>query len=64
MSGVFDEVLLEKLTCPATRAPLTYDKERQELVSEAAELAYPIRDGAPVMLAEEARPLNREPAQQ
>ena len=43
------------LVCPATRTPLRWDAERQELVSEAAGLAYPVRDGVPVMLVEEAR---------
>ncbi|WP_294304731.1 Trm112 family protein [uncultured Sphingomonas sp.] len=52
-----DPWLLERLVCPVTRTPLRYDKERQELVSEAAGLAYPIRDGVPVMLIEEAREL-------
>ena len=60
----FDEGLLDKLVCPVTRAPLRYDRERQELVSEAARVAYPIRNGMPVMLVEEARPLDGEPAQQ
>lgn len=50
--------LLAKLVCPVTRAPLRLDEERQELVSDAAKLAYPIRDGVPVMLAREARPLD------
>ncbi|EKM99274.1 MULTISPECIES: Trm112 family protein [Acidocella] len=53
-----DPRLLEMLVCPVTRGPLTYDRARQELVSEKARLAYPIRDGIPVMLAEEARPLD------
>ncbi|WP_084787583.1 Trm112 family protein [Sphingomonas yabuuchiae] len=52
-----DPWLLERLVCPVTRTPLRYDEERQELVSEAAGLAYPIRDGVPVMLIEEAREL-------
>lgn len=47
--------LLELLVCPVTRTPLRYDESAQELVSEAAGLAYPIRDGVPVMLVEEAR---------
>lgn len=47
--------LLAVLACPVTRTPLKWDPERQELVSEAAGLAYPVRDGAPVMLVEEAR---------
>jgi hypothetical protein len=50
-----NEALLNILVCPATRAPLRYDREREELVSEAAGLAYPIRNGVPVMLIEEAR---------
>jgi hypothetical protein len=57
VSGTFDEALLEMLVCPATRGPLRYDGEAQELVSEAAGLAYPIRGGIAVMLVEEARPL-------
>lgn len=47
--------LLEILVCPLTKQPLRYDKERQELISEAAGLAYPIRDGIPIMLPDEAR---------
>ena len=53
----FDRRMLEALVCPETRAQLTYDAERQELVSKAAHLAYPIRDGIPIMLADEARKL-------
>ena len=49
--------LLELLVCPVTKGPLIYDRERQELVSRAARLAYPIRDGIPVMLEDEARKL-------
>ena len=56
MSGL-PEPLLEKLVCPVTRTRLRYDAERSELVSEAAGLAYPVRNGIPVMLVEEARPL-------
>lgn len=52
-----DPRLLEILVCPVTKTTLHYDAARQELVSEAAGLAYPIRDGIPVMLPEEARPL-------
>jgi hypothetical protein len=52
-----DPKLLELLVCPLTRATLSYDAERQELISKAAKLAYPIRDGVPIMLPEEARPL-------
>jgi uncharacterized protein YbaR (Trm112 family) len=54
-----DRDLLDKLVCPVTRTPLRYDEAAQELVSEAAGLAYPIRDGVPVMLVEEARRLER-----
>lgn len=52
-----DPKLLEILVCPLTKQRLEYDAERQELVSRAARLAYPIRDGIPIMLAEEARTL-------
>jgi uncharacterized protein len=52
-----DPWLLGKLVCPVTRQPLRHDVAAAELVSEAAGLAYPIRDGVPVMLVEEARPL-------
>lgn len=53
-----DPKLLAMLVCPVTRAPLRYDEEAQELVSEKARLAYPIRDGIPVMLEGEARRLD------
>ena len=53
-----DPKLLEILVCPVTKGPLVYDREKQELVSKKAGLAYPIRDGIPVMLADEARPLS------
>ena len=56
----FDRRMLEALVCPQTHGMLTYDAERQELVSKAAGLAYPIRDGIPIMLPEEARDINRE----
>ncbi|MEF2072469.1 Trm112 family protein [Consotaella aegiceratis] len=52
-----DPKLLELLVCPLTKAPLRYDRETNELISEAARLAYPIRDGIPIMLPSEARPL-------
>jgi uncharacterized protein len=52
-----DPKLLEILVCPLTKAPLVYDREAQELISEEAGLAYPIRDGIPIMLVDEARPL-------
>jgi uncharacterized protein YbaR (Trm112 family) len=55
-----DPKLLEMLVCPVTKGPLVYDRERQELVSKSARLAYPIRDGIPVMLEEEARKLTPE----
>jgi hypothetical protein len=57
-----DPKLLEILVCPLTKGPLTYDRERQELVSERARLAYPVRDGIPIMLVEEARRLDEAPA--
>ncbi|MGB6536520.1 MAG: Trm112 family protein [Xanthobacteraceae bacterium] len=50
-----DPKLLEILVCPVTKCPLEYDAEHQELISRAAKLAYPIRDGIPIMLVEEAR---------
>jgi hypothetical protein len=53
-----DAKLLEILVCPVTKGPLIYDRQRQELVSRSARLAYPIRDGIPVMLEEEARKLD------
>ena len=53
-----DPRLLEVLVCPVTRGKLTYDRERQELVSRGAKLAFPIRDGVPIMLPEEARALD------
>ena len=56
-----DAKLLEILVCPVTKGPLVYDKDKQELISKSARLAYPIRDGIPVMLEDEARRL--EPAE-
>ncbi len=53
-----DPKLLEILVCPLTKTNLKYDKEKQELISDKAKLAYPIRDGIPVMLADEARKLD------
>ncbi|MAY32998.1 MAG: Trm112 family protein [Pseudomonadota bacterium] len=53
-----DRRMLEALICPVTHAVLSYDAERQELVSKAANLAFPIRDGIPIMLVDEARPLD------
>jgi uncharacterized protein YbaR (Trm112 family) len=55
-----DPKLLELLVCPVTKGPLDYDRDRQELLSRSARLAYPIRDGIPVMLEEEARTLSDE----
>jgi uncharacterized protein YbaR (Trm112 family) len=55
-----DPKLLEILVCPLTKGPLTYDRETQELVSEKAGLAYPIRDGIPIMLPDEARQLEKK----
>jgi uncharacterized protein YbaR (Trm112 family) len=60
MTALPDPRLLERLVCPVTKTRLIYDAERQELVSRAAGLAYPIRDGIPIMLAEEARDINRD----
>ena len=56
--SAFDPKMLEALVCPQTRQRLSYDAERQELISRAAHLAYPIRDGIPVMLVDEARALD------
>ena len=55
-----DPKLLEILVCPVTRGPLEYDREAQELISRSAGLAYPIRDGIPIMLADEARQLEND----
>ncbi|MBS0313561.1 MAG: Trm112 family protein [Burkholderiales bacterium] len=55
-----DPRLLEVLVCPVTKGPLRYDADRQELISKSARLAYPIRDGIPVMLEDEARKLSAE----
>jgi uncharacterized protein len=54
---VFDRRMLEALICPLTQTTLRYDAEKQELISKAAKLAYPIRNGIPVMLVDEARAL-------
>ncbi len=53
-----DPRLLEVLVCPLTKVPLRYDREKQELISDRAQLAYPIRDGIPIMLVDEARRLD------
>ena len=55
-----DTKLLDILVCPVTKGPLIYDKDNRELISRAARLAYPIRDGIPVMLEEEARRISDE----
>lgn len=57
---MIDKKLLSILVCPVTKAPLTYDAEAQELICKASGLAYPVRDGIPVMLEEEARPLTTD----
>lgn len=56
-----DSRLLEILVCPLTHGPLEYDRENRELISRSANLAYPIRDGTPIMLPEEARRLDGGP---
>jgi len=53
----FDPKMLEALVCPITQGTLNYDAEKQELVSKAGKLAFPVRNGIPVMLLDEARPL-------
>jgi uncharacterized protein len=60
MTATTDPKLLERLVCPVTKTRLTYDADKQELVSRAAGLAYPIRDGIPIMLPEEARDVTRD----
>ncbi len=57
-TGTVDPKLLEMLVCPLTMGPLSYDAKAQELISKQAALAYPIRDGIPIMLIDEARPLD------
>ena len=57
---MIDKQLLNILVCPVTKAPLQIDKEKEELISTAAKLAYPVRDGIPVMLEEEARALSQD----
>ena len=56
-AGNVDPKLLEILVCPLTKGTLEYDAEKQELISRSAKLAYPIRDGIPIMLPDEARPI-------
>ena len=55
-----DTKLLALLVCPVTKGPLQYDRQKQELISRSARLAYPVRDGLPVLLENEARPLTDE----
>ena len=55
-----DPKLLELLVCPVTKGPLIFDREHQELISHSARLAYPVRDGIPVLLEDEARTLTDE----
>jgi hypothetical protein len=55
-----DPKLLEVLVCPQTRTPLRYDRDKRELISDAARLAYPVRDGVPIMLIDEARELGAD----
>jgi len=57
-----DTKLLELLVCPVTKGPLIYQRETQELLSRSARLAYPIRDGIPILLEHEARPLTEAEA--
>lgn len=57
---MLDKKLLTILVCPVSKAPLTYDEEAQELICKASGLAYPVRDGIPVMLEEEARQLTAD----
>ncbi|MFP4076046.1 MAG: Trm112 family protein [Halochromatium sp.] len=57
-----DKKLLDILVCPVTKGPLIYDQDNAELVAVAARLAYPIRDGIPIMLEDEARPLSEDEA--
>jgi uncharacterized protein YbaR (Trm112 family) len=59
-AAAVDPRLLELLVCPLTKGPLHYDRARQELVSDQAGLAYPIRDGIPIMLVDEARVLGED----
>ncbi|EKV32120.1 Protein YcaR [Caenispirillum salinarum AK4] len=61
-AAAIDPKLLDILVCPLTKGPLKYDREHNELISEKGGLAYPIRDGIPIMLIDEARPLDEGPA--
>jgi len=60
VTNQLDTSLLNILVCPVTRRPLTYDKKAGELISPSASLAFPVRDGIPIMLIEEARELNND----
>jgi len=60
MSADLDPKLLEVLVCPQTRTPLRYDREKQELVSVQARLAYPVREGVAILIADEARELGAD----
>ena len=62
MNAEVDPKLLEILVCPVTKGPLSYDRERGELISERARLAFPIRGGIPIMLVDEARHLDDAPS--
>ena len=59
-----DPKLLELLVCPVTKGPLDFDRDKGELISRSARLAYPVRDGIPVLLENEARPLTDEELEQ
>ncbi|GAA4421632.1 Trm112 family protein [Acidovorax lacteus] len=63
-TAAMDPKLLELLVCPVTKGPLVLDREHQELISRSARLAYPVRDGIPVLLENEARPLTDEELEQ
>jgi uncharacterized protein YbaR (Trm112 family) len=60
MSHHFDEKLLQFLVCPLSKEPLIYDAQKQELISPKAHMAYPIKNGIPILLPDEARPLPHE----
>ena len=60
MAAMIDKRLLSILVCPVSKAPVEYDEEKDELVCKASGLAYPVRDGIPVMLESEARPLTAD----
>ena len=60
MTETIDKKLISILVCPVSKAPLEYDRDKQELICKASGLAYPVRDGIPVMLEEEARQLTAD----